>query len=600
MGFSVSGFGKASWLYLGRGSVRLPVAVSSSGGEAGRSARARSTFGSSQDLALAQVTAQAQTVRRRIAALDFPSGDQIGLIKVAQPSNRFRWTGQAESRATQTNYQSWVVNVSHAQTNRSQALDQTGTSDISAGDYTIKLTQGDNQPVYLDVTVDYDQPFADDNQAILRRLGRVIEAASDRLSAEVVFGTSLDDNGLETPTVSLLVANRQPGPLDRFTLEDEEGDLIQTLGLNSAAWSGQDLVYVQGSQRATPYQVMSTGYRQGQPGQSLTPRSVWRPAAANPQLNQSLTLSPSGTSDLPAGLYKFKLTQGQDSQELTFSIDYRSFSPDNNLSVLTRLAQVLESAQPDIEARASLGEALDEEDQPAQGVTLVAASQGQSFKLEDVQGDLMARLGLNRTSRPAQTTAAGQNGGRSSDQFSLDQTRLTTQVWETFSDLEKLTVKEAKGQVVGQVQAVAQEHNNFLTLLEAVGAYLKPTVGVNLTKDLLLNQNTYSQIGIEVSWRGRITVKSSLDSKLDQDTAQVRQGLLGQEGLLTVIDSRLGQALETGFDKYQTRRAGQVYNAAGSARSGFDPYSRAMVGRAGSQTADSFRNRQNLLLSVLV
>jgi len=615
MAFTLDRVNAVTWLYLGRQSIRQPRLSELSGSGSDRrltglsSARLNltgtgsrllnSSFVMAQDQAVADLTSRAVQALVQVAAVDLPAGESIGLARSARSTARSYFTGQAESRASQTSYLLRVPNLAQAQVNGSRVLTAAGESDIAAGDYQVKLTVDDRDPVYLDLSVAYTGREADDNRAILERLGRSIEAASQYLTAEVVEGTTLDDNELSVATVKLVVSTRQAGQELGFKLADESGDLVETLALAGADWAGQDLVYVQGSQRATPYQSLSAGfYRQETAGQ-LTPRLDYTAPLSNLQLSLSRTLDPDGASDLPAGRYRFKVSLGQESSEVTFGVDYSGVFAQRNESILKRLALEIERAQPGLKARVFVGEASDEDDQIASGATLLLTNrsndQDQSFRLQDVEGDLLARLDLNRTSRPAepaQAAPAGRGDSRPSDVIGLDETRLLGQVHQVFGQLEGLLVEPAREPVIDQVEAVASAHNNFLEGQVAAEAYVKPLVGLALAQELGLNRLDYAQVGIDVSSSGRLSIGEGLGESLDRDLALVRQRLNGQSGLLTVIERHLAQALALGFDQYRVRRPDRVYDSAFQTEPGFDPYARINLTRLGSSSAFSnFRGR---------
>ena len=589
------------WLYLISGQVRLPPTGAASqittshltvgigptvrpagigGLPAGRQLVA---YLLAQDEAISRLKRRAQTVVARIVEVDIPSGDLVSLMRVAQPSARDYWTGQAGNRAERRNYLTWVANLSHPQVNRSEALLKTGTSEIDAGDYTIKLTMDGESEYTFDMTVDYDDPFPDDNEAILNRLGQVIEAASPYLTTEVTAGTTIDDEGLSVPTVSLVVSTRQAGTAHSFTLEDASGDLIETLGVAASSRGGADLLYIQGSARATPYQAVSSGFWKSGATTTLTPTFDWLPPLASPQINQSPALDPQGMADLPAGEYRFKLEVGDKSSEIDFSIDYGGFFGQDNASVLTNLALAIESASNDLRAEVIEGESLDDEDQSARGVRLIVsnryAASGQVFSLNDIEGDLMARLDLNRISRPAtpQTDAlAGRRGDGPADRFSLDETRLATQAHQMFTNPTSLLVSLAQGPITAQVSAATEAYNQFIDDLVEAEAYIKPTTGVDLVRELQRHSRQYAEAGVSISSTGRLSLDSDFAGSLERDVDLVRERLEGAEGLLTIINRHMASALAGELESDRIRKPGRVFDSAASGV-GLDSFSWAAL-----------------------
>ncbi len=235
-----------------------------------------------------------------------------------------------------------------------------------------------------------------------------------------------------------------------------------------------------------------------------------------------------------------------------------------------------------------MGEALDQDRQTASGVTLYVATadnqEGVEFTLRDLENDLIHRLGLDRVYRPQEVETPARTGGVSenfSDRFSQDETRLATQALQAFMDSpEKLVVAPAREPLIGQVQNVVTAHNSLISALGEAETYLGRSVRAGLARDLLLNRNTYSEIGLEVSSSGYVTLGEGFGTSLDRNLARVREGLAGESSLLTVIQENLGAALGNGFDSYRTTRPGLIANdPPGSWNSGYDPYSSSVLGK---------------------
>jgi hypothetical protein len=308
------------------------------------------------------------------------------------------------------------------------------------------------------------------------------------------------------------------------------------------------------------------------------PSTTWLPPLPSPQINQSLTLDPDGTTDLPAGQYRFKLKTNDKTTEIDFSIDYLGVIPQDNNSILTRLALAIEGASNNLRAEVYNGEAADSDDQLAWGTTLIVTNRetgrDESFSLIDVEGDLIARLNLNRPSRPA-----GERSGTEVNQFSLDKTRLVTQARQSFSDPATLLVTPARNQVISQVALVALAHNNFMNALVSAEDYLKPTVGESLAEELWLYSRQYAEVGIKVNTTGRLSLNSNFADSLDGEVPLVRERLESNNGLLPLLRSHMDSALAGGLEQSRIRRPGRVYNSAAMSSPGFDPFSRAAINR---------------------
>ncbi len=588
-----------SWLNLGENRLNQPLERSAAVGRTDPSlpgpaglargvlpGRTKTSFVLAQNRAVERATMQARSVLSAVGAVNIPAGDQISLIKSAQPSDGSFWTGRAESRATETTYLTRVLNLAQSRTSRSKALEETGQSDIAAGTYTLKLTEGEAEPVEFDFTVSYAEPFGDNNRLILERLATSLEQFGPTLAARVVEGAKFDANGFAVPTVALEIRSRHTGPVDDYRIEDVSGNLAESLDLEGLRRGGLDLTFLMGTQWATPYEVKTSDFNRSQPAPTLEPRVDWVPPQTDPQINRSITLNPLGNTDLPSGRYRFRVDQGGESRELVLNVDYYGFFPDNNTTILSDLAGALEEAAPGLRAEVRIGEALDQDDQSAMGATLyLSTAQGddREFTLKDIENGLIHRLGLDRVYRPREVEPRAAANGLSqnfSDRFDLDETRLDTQVLRPFMDEpRKLTVSPAREPVIDQIRNVARQHNSLMAVLMEVEPYLGRTVQGNLTRDLLFNRKTYSEIGLEVSPSGFIGVGERFGEGLERDLAQTREGLFGKAGLLTVIERNMSSALSQGFNAHRNTRPGLIANdPPGTMNSGFDPYAGSVLG----------------------
>lgn len=536
-----------------------------------------SAFTAAQNLALDDLTAKARAARAAIAAVDLPSGDLLALMKVAQPSSRSFWTGSAERLTTDDKYQVSGVNLSQPQVNRSNDLVASGTSDIDEGTYTFSVTVDEGETVEVDLTVDYSTTFPDDNRAILNRLAQVIEMADSNLEAWVETGTTLDENYLAVETVALRVATRQAAEGRSFSLADTSGDLIETLDLAPAYYSGRDLTYLSGTAQSTPYGPVTSDFYYTDGDGPLTAQAAWFAGDDNRQVNRSVLLDPDGQADLADRHYRFLVSGNGNSAEVELDIDYTGYFPDDNLAILNRLAGQINETGLGLTARVITPQAQDEDDQWTAGVGLVVSGpdDGQ-FNLTDLQGNLVSGLGLDRVYRPAvpaSISVAGWGNSRSTDAFDLDETRLQTQVHQMFHNPESLTVLPAGETVVDQVKTAAGRYNSFMAALGAAGRFVDPVIAQELARDLIAQSPAYAQVGLAVNSLGRVGVSDEFEAGLERDVPQVRERLFGDQGLLTIIDRHLAGALSGGLAASRVHLpGGRVYTSTATGGQGFDPF----------------------------
>ena len=590
MNIGSAGFGLSGWLHVDSGVVSLPVSTSGSrlGGTGAYTTRngARSFgdlgfaeppvgyasgFSMAQNRAVETTDSAAASSLARASAFSLPPGDLIGLMQTARASNRADWTGRAERLTERGKYQARTANLAAAQINRSTALESGRTDNIAAGDYTYRLTVDNGDPIELTLTVDYDRASGDSdyNEVILERIGRQIEAASDRLTAGVVHTTKPDDNGNYVTQAVLEIASRQSGRgTTGFQLEDVSGNLVSGLKLNASYRTADDLKYVRGTAEATPYGPIKSDYYQTQLQDSVRLTNEYFTALTNPRISRSEDLDPDDQSDLAAGSYTYSLLAGGENYRLNLSIDYKGYPADDNEAVLTRMAWQINRAARGLEAKVIKGLAEDNDGMPAEAVSLVVTNResgrDEDFRLLDLDGDLVNTLGLGRAYRAAEDLAdapAGRSGGRWPDHFFQDNNTLDTTAWRMTDAPSSLTVGPALKEAVSQVRKAISGHNRFMGALVKNDKYLQPTPGNNLRQDLNLIKTDLAEIGIGVGATGRVSAGPELDKAFNRNLPRTRERLTGDKGLLTTIEKNMSTALGGGMDQYRTRRPEMIYDS---------------------------------------
>ena len=585
-----AGFSLTGWLHVASGVVSLPVSTSGAklGGTRaytiGNGARSYgglgfaeppveyvSGFSLAQDRAVTAADSSLAASMARAASFDLPAGDMISRLKAARASNRADWTGDAAGETDEGAYLARISRLASAQINRSVALQSTGADSIAAGDYTYQLTVGDKDPIELTLTVDYDRAYGDDdyNEVILERIGGQITAASDRLTADVVHPAKLNDDGNYVSHAVLEISSRQSGKgTTDFKLEDVSGNLISGLKLNAAYRTADDLKYVQGTAEATPYGPIASDYYQTQVQDSVRLTNEYFTSLANPRISRSEDLDPDGQSDLEAGFYTYSLLAGGESHRLDISIGDKFYPTDDNEAVLNRMAWQINRAARGLKAEVIKGLAVDDDGMAAEAVSLAVTNRksgrDEDFRLLDVDGDLIGRLGLGRAYRAAEDLAdapAGRGGGRWPDHFFLDENNLDTTAWRMTDAPSSLTVGPAKEEAVKQVRNAAASHNRFMDVLVERSKYLQPTAGNNLRQNLNLIKTDLAEIGIGISSTGRVSAGPELDKAFSRNLDLTRERLTGDKGLLTTIEKNATRALSVGMGQYRTRRPEMIYHS---------------------------------------
>ena len=230
--------------YLFGLSYRVPSAYTSSsiGQEGDLKSRAveiitsrQDTAPSEEDLAAVLSTFSDKTfsLYESFHSFQFPEEDLPSHYRTASVSDPDKIRAQAALDATPTNYLVDIDRLATAQTHRSRSLLSEEITDLAEGTYTFTLTVGETSHS-LNVNINKTGLDPDTHKDVLKKLGRRISQADDSLEAFVVESprkvySTLSDN-LTEKVVSLTVRNKNTGDSTYFSLEDDSGTIIDTLG----------------------------------------------------------------------------------------------------------------------------------------------------------------------------------------------------------------------------------------------------------------------------------------------------------------------------------------------------------------------------------
>lgn len=198
------------------------------------------------EAALSAFSGKTLSLYESFHSFQFPENDLPSHYRSASVSDPEKMSAQAALDATPTNYLVDIDRLATAQTHRSRLLVSEETTDLAEGTYTFTLTVGDTTQS-LDVKINKTGLDPDTNKDVLKKLGRRISQADDSLEAFVVefprkVYSTLSDN-LTEKVVYLTVRNKNTGDSTHFSLEDDSGTIIDTLGVDHLAQAGQPAQY---------------------------------------------------------------------------------------------------------------------------------------------------------------------------------------------------------------------------------------------------------------------------------------------------------------------------------------------------------------------
>ncbi len=187
-----------------------------------------------------------QILYRSFSSFEFPAGNLSRRFRTAVVSDLNKVNAQTTTDATVTNYLVDTDRLASAQSNRSEVLVSTETTDLDEGTYTFTLTVGDDS-YSLGITVDKSGLHPDTNKDVLEKLAREVGAADANIEASVTetdrkIYSTLSDNMYEK-VAYLTVRSKSSGDSIHFSLSDDTGSIIDTLDINHIAQGGQRCKY---------------------------------------------------------------------------------------------------------------------------------------------------------------------------------------------------------------------------------------------------------------------------------------------------------------------------------------------------------------------
>ncbi|MEW5725388.1 MAG: hypothetical protein AB1896_19910, partial [Thermodesulfobacteriota bacterium] len=186
-----------------------------------------------QVLVLQELRLQSTRLAEDIRLFRIPDRGNLSFFRRAESSAPDKFAAVAADGTEESLHHVQVAGLAAAQSNSSVPSVSVESPSLDEGDYVFDLVVGD-ETRSITVSVDKSGPFPDTNETLLAKTGRQVEAADNRIAAEVVDAELYDDNGHPVRRSSLRLRLKETGGEISFSLADTSGDLIASLGLDRA------------------------------------------------------------------------------------------------------------------------------------------------------------------------------------------------------------------------------------------------------------------------------------------------------------------------------------------------------------------------------
>ena len=223
---------------------------------------------------------------------------------------------------------------------------------------------------------------------------------------------------------------------------------------------------------------------------------------------------------------------------------------DNNEDLFSKIAREVEAADSRLQAAVLTSTGWDENSLVVEKAALQISSRttgrGVLFSLSDTTGDLVKRLGLDRTaptgsfSRIQYDRTDRQASGR---QVVLEDGRLLVDLLQPSGPYETLTIEEGLQALVRQTGDLLGDFNDYVYFLQRNRRDIKKVILNDITRELYDNRSGLRDIGLALLSYGGLGLTDGYAQSLLGRPEKVREVLTSENGVFTAITDILENLL---------------------------------------------------------
>lgn len=181
-----------------------------------------------------------------------------------------------------------------------------------------------------------------------------------------------------------------------------------------------------------------------------------------------------------------------------------------------------------------------------------ASGAGPSFTLEDDSGTLVSDYGLNagQPPRPARVRVGGALFDQDSDLVSLDSGHVTGQAEDNTRGMMDLPVKAGAGPITEALDGLITKYNELVNYLDRHAEYLRPSLKDRIIRPTESLAGELRRVGLKPALNGRLGLSAGFDEELAGDFGRFREVLLGENGWVSGLETKLSQISRTGVQSF--------------------------------------------------
>ena len=258
--------------------------------------------------------------------------------------------------------------------------------------------------------------------------------------------------------------------------------------------------------------------------------------------NIGTPLDKTGETDLEDGDYEFGLTVGDTTHDIRVSVERDGHGADTNHDLLQKISRQINAADDRLSAYVDVILQPDENGFAVEKSVMViqAASTGSeaSFSLEDANGDLVARIGLNRLASPGAAADAQydhQDYESQTNLLELQDDGLVVNMYQPTGSTETIQVEKGLEALLNQTGDLLNTYNDYLEFTIKNRDFLKTATLTDIYNQLDRHWRDLRDIGFAHTGFGRLDLTAVFEQTLVGRPEQAREALLDEGGFFTDV-----------------------------------------------------------------
>ena len=181
-----------------------------------------------------------------------------------------------------------------------------------------------------------------------------------------------------------------------------------------------------------------------------------------------------------------------------------------------------------------------------------AEGAGPAFTLADDAGTLVSDYGLNtgQPPRPARVRVGGVLLDQDGDLVSLDNGHVTGEARDNTRGMIDVPVTAGAGPITQALDGLITKYNELVNYLDRHAEYLRPSLKDRVIRTTESLSADLRRVGLKPTLSGRLGLGAGFAEELAGDFGRFREVLLGENGWVSGLETKLDQISRTGVGSF--------------------------------------------------